>query len=268
MTVGSAVKDYVARLEEAGITGAKLDVELLIAFVIGRERSWVMAHPEAVLGNDETLELKRLVGLRAKRHPLVHLTNRREFYGLDLFVDENVLTPRVETEQMVEWAVKDAPIDSRLIDIGTGSGAIAIAVAKHRPDLEIWATDVTDEALAVAKRNIQAHGVKVKLIKSDLFDGIEGGFDTVVTNLPYLQDDAQLMPEVQKEPAVALHGGPDGLDLYRRFLKQLPDYLGDSGRLFTECDPWQHASLIEEARKIGLEPVHEGYFILGFQLKS
>lgn len=267
MTVGQAIKDYGAQLGAAGVTGAKLDVELLIAFVTGRERSWVMAHPEAELSETEGAELKRFVGLRAERHPLVHITNQREFYGLDLFVDENVLTPRVETEQMVEWAVKDAPQGSRLIDVGTGSGAIAIAIAKHRPDLEIWATDVTDEALAVAQRNIEAHKAKVQLVKSDLFDGVEGTFDTVVTNLPYLQDDAQLMPEVQKEPAVALHGGPDGLDLYRRFLKQLPDHLKAGGRLFTECDPWQHANLTEEADKIGLSLVREGYFILGFQLK-
>lgn len=267
MTVGSAVKNYVAQLEAAGVPGAKLDVELLIAFVAGKERSWVMAHPEVELSEAESAELKRLVGLRAERHPLVHITNQREFYGLDLFVNADVLTPRVETEQMVEWAVKDAPQGSRLIDIGTGSGAIAIAIAKHRPDLEVWATDVTDEALAVAKRNIEAHDAKIQLIKSDLFDGVDGIFDTVVTNLPYLQDNAQLMPEVQKEPAVALHGGLDGLDLYRRFLKQLPEHLKGNGRLFTECDPWQHASLTEEADKIDLSPAREGYFILGFQLK-
>lgn len=268
MTVDSAVKDYVAQLEAAGVTGAKLDVELLIAFVAGKERSWVMAHPEVELNEAESAKLEQLVERRAGRHPLVHITNQREFYGLDLFVNADVLTPRVETEQMVEWAIKDAPQGSRLIDIGTGSGAIAIAIAKHRPDLEIWATDVTDEALAVAMRNIKAHKVEVKLVKSDLFDGVEGTFDTVVTNLPYLQDDAQLMPEVQKEPAVALHGGPDGLDLYRRFLRQLPEHLEAGGRLFTECDPWQHASLTEEAGKINLSPVREGYFILGFQLKG
>lgn len=268
MRIDEILRRDVARLEAAGVSGARLDMELLVAHVCERDRSWVMAHPEFKLSAKQSEQLESLVARRANREPLVHLTNQREFYGLEFYVNQDVLTPRAETEQMVEWAVQDAPKDSRLIDIGTGSGAIAVAIAKQRPDLKIVGTDVTDEALAVARRNVKTHDVQVELVKSDLFENVEGRFETVVTNLPYLFDDADLMPEVQKEPAVALHGGPDGLDLYRRFLQQLPDHLEPGGRLFTECDPWQHASLVEEATKIGLQLVREGYFILGFQLKA
>jgi release factor glutamine methyltransferase len=208
-----------------------------------------------------------LIIRRANREPLVHITGTREFYGLDMEITPDVLTPRVETEQMVEWAIKYAPKDSRLIDIGTGSGAIAIAIAKHRPDLHITATDISERELAVARRNATQHNTKIDLIEADLWDKVDGKFDTIVTNLPYLSDDADLMPEVKREPAVALFGGPDGLDLYRRFLAALPDHLSPGGYLFTECDPWQHEALTAEAAKHGLEPVEAGYFILGFQLK-
>ena len=171
-------------------------------------------------------------------------------------VTPDVLTPRVETEQMVEWAVKYAPQGGRLLDVGTGSGAIAIAIAVHRPDLHITATDLSTKELAVARRNAKRHGVTITFVESDLWSAFDQAaqFDVVVTNLPYLQDDADLMPEVKREPAVALFGGPDGLGLYRRFLTGLPNHLKPGGYLFTECDPWQHADLITEAQKSSLAP--------------
>lgn len=268
MTLAQATKVYVAKLTAAGVQGAKLDAELLIAYVTGKNRAWVLAHPEESLTTTQTTQLEQLVAKRAARHPLVHLTGNREFYGLNFAITPDVLTPRVETEQMVEWVIADAPKNARCIDIGTGSGAIAVAIVKHRPDIEMWATDVTDEALAVAKRNIKAHSVEVKLLKSDLFERVDAKFDVVATNLPYLQDDADLMPEVQKEPAVALHGGKDGLTLYRRFLKQLPAHLKPDGKLYTECDPWQQADLAETAAEQGLAKIRENYFIMGFQEQS
>ena len=107
--------------------------------------------------------------------------------------------------------------------------------------------------------------VQVDFVVSDLWSKVSGRFESVVTNLPYLQDSADLMPEVRREPAVALFGGPDGLDLYRRFLSHIKDHLVPGGRLFTECDPWQHDALIKEAANYGLYPIEQGYFILGFE---
>jgi release factor glutamine methyltransferase len=169
---------------------------------------------------------------------------------------------------MVEWAIKYAPLDSHLIDIGTGSGAIALAINAHRPDLHITATEITIEALEIARRNAKTHHAEIEFIQSDLWENVTGVYDTIVTNLPYLRTDAQLMPEVHKEPAVALFGGKDGLELYRRFLSELPAHLRIGGYLFTECDPWQHEGLIAEAAKVGLIPIEQGYFILGFELRS
>ncbi|HUC87243.1 MAG TPA: peptide chain release factor N(5)-glutamine methyltransferase [Candidatus Saccharimonadales bacterium] len=268
MTVGEAQRHGQEKLQAAGIESARLDVNLLLEKLMEKPRSWLLAHEDDELEETVVAEFLRLTEQRARRVPLVHLTHSREFYGLDLYIDDGVLTPRVETEKMVEYAVRHAPKHSRLIDIGTGSGALAIAIKTHRPDLETWATDVTDEALAVAKKNAKAYNVNVKFIRSNLFDRIEGRFETVVTNLPYLRDDArgELMPEVKKEPAVALFGGVDGLDLYRRFLQQLPAHLAPAGFLFTECDPWQHEALMKTAMQAGLRPIEkDDYFILGFQ---
>ena len=267
MTLGEALAFGESKLKDAGIDGGRLDTQILLEFVTDKARTHILAHEEDELANDQEAQFTTLIAKRANRTPLVHLTNTREFYGIDLYIDDDVLTPRVETEKMVEFAIKHTPQNGKLIDIGTGSGAIAIAIKTHRPDLEVWATEVNDEALAVARRNVEKLKLDIKLVKSDLFSEISVKFDAVATNLPYLQNDADLMPEVQKEPAVALFGGDDGLDIYRRFLKDLPDYLNNPGYLFTECDPWQQENLKTEAAKIGLKPIEEDYFILGFKTK-
>ncbi len=266
MTVGEAEKLGTSMLRRAGVESARIDTFLLLAKELNRDRAWLMAHPEYEIEETAAAHFLELINRRRARNPLVHLTNEREFYGLNFYIDERVLTPRIETETMVDYAIKHAPKNSRLIDIGTGSGAIAVAIATHRPDLEIWATDVSSDALEVAKRNAKTHWAKITFVQSDLFEAVDGQFATVVTNLPYLRDDADLMPEVTKEPGVALFGGHDGLDVYRRFLEQLPDHLAKGGYLFTECDPWQHDSLIKVASTAGMTPIETSdYFILGFQ---
>ncbi len=268
MTLEEALQLGTKQLKRAGIESARIDTSLLLAKVMDMPRANVLAHLDDDMDDTKASDFIELINERAKRRPLVHLTNTREFYGIDLYIDENVLTPRIETEKMVEFAVKHAPQDGTLIDIGTGSGAIAIAIKTHRPDLKVWATEVNDAALSVARRNIETLKLDINLVKSDLFDNVSQTFDVVATNLPYLQDNADLMPEVQKEPTVALFGGEDGLDIYRRFLTELPAHLNPKGYLFTECDPWQQANLKVEAAKIDLRTIEEDYFILGFQLNS
>jgi release factor glutamine methyltransferase len=270
-TIGNWLTQAAGELERAGTGSEHLDAELILGHILNRERAWLKAHTTDTLTHQQSTDASRLITRRAAREPLVHLTGTREFYGLDLHITPDVLTPRVETEQMVALAIKHTPQNGRLIDIGTGSGAIAIAIAKHRPDLHITATDISDRELIVARRNATTHKVNIDFIISNLWSQIPNSdleqklFDTVVTNLPYLEDAADLMPEVRREPAVALFGGPDGLSLYRRFLQDLPRHLAPGGHLFTECDPWQHEALIAEAAKYHLTPIEQGYFILGFQ---
>ncbi len=269
MTIGEAQKTGEQILRKAGIESKHIDTSLLLAKVTGKPRSWVFAHLDEKLSPSVAQDFLELINQRAQRVPLVHLTNTREFYGLDFYIDKNVLTPRMETEKMVEYAIAYAPRNSRLLDVGTGSGAIVTAIGKHRPDLELWATDVSERALDIAKRNLKAHQVSARLATSSLLEHVSGRFDTIAANLPYLRNDADLMPEVQKEPEVALFGGKDGLELYRQFFQQLPTYLSPDGFVFTECDPWQHDELIKIALRAGLAPIEtKDYFILGFKKEN
>ncbi len=268
MTIGEAITDAKGWLESHDVGSARLDAELLLSHVLKHDRAWLLAHSDDELTPEERQMYAIIVQRRTKRVPLVHLTGKREFYGLEFTITPDVLTPRVETEKMVEWAIKYAPKKSKLIDIGTGSGALAIAIGKHRPDLTITATEVSAQALKVARQNATDYGVKLKFVESNLWADVEGIFETIVTNLPYLRDDAcdELMEEVRYEPGVALFGGSDGLDLYRKFFATIGDHLAPGGIVFTECDPWQHKMLIKEAKRVGLRVIEEDYFILGFEL--
>jgi release factor glutamine methyltransferase len=265
MTIEARLKQVTNTLNARGINSARLDAELLLCHVLGSTREWLAAHSDEIITDLQTAAYTALVERRVTREPLVHLTGSREFYGLDFMITPDVLTPRVETEQMVELAIKYAPTDSRLIDIGTGSGALAVAIKHHRPDLIITATEVSLPALEVAKENAKRHDTDLNFVLSDLWDQVPGSSMSIVTNLPYLCDDAELMPEVKHEPAVALFGGADGLSLYRKFLAGISSHLDPGGFLFTECDPWQHEALIEAAAMVGLDPIEQGYFILGFR---
>lgn len=266
LTIDQVLDDARKQLKAAGVNSITIDAQLLLAHVLKKDRSWLLAHGQDTLSTKQQTTYKALITKRAQRTPVVHLTNLREFYGINLYINEQVLTPRVETEKMVELAIAHTPQNGRLLDVGTGSGAIAIAVASHRQDLAVDASEVDQAALKVAKKNVDnSKLVNISLIESDLLEVVYTTYDTVVCNLPYLANDADLMEEVQKEPSVALFGGQDGLDIYRRFLAQLPKALRPNGYLFTECDPWQQKYLIKEATQYGLELFIEDYFILGFR---
>jgi len=267
VTIGQWLTASYSALERVGVPSGRLDAELIVAHVTNHNRAWVLAHTDDVFPEAGARQAQTFLNRRLDREPLVHIIGKREFYGLDFEITPEVLTPRVETEQMVEWAVKYAPQNSRLIDIGTGSGAIAVAIKNTRPDLDVTATEVSETALEVARRNASAHQADMTFVLSDLWQSIEGQFDTICTNLPYLKDEArsELMEEVKREPDVALFGGQDGLDIYRRFLTAIPERLIDGGFLFTECDPWQQPNLITEAAKVGLEVIEQDYFILGLR---
>lgn len=257
------------KLERAKISSARLDAELIIAFAAKRDRSWLIAHSQDQVSPKILQTSLKLAESRAKRVPLSYVLGQREFFGLDITVDERVLTPRTETETIAAEIIKSAPRSGRLLDIGTGSGAVAIAIAKHRPDLQILASDVSNEALDLARQNAQtilgSHH-KLKFIKSNLFTEIAAKFDVIAANLPYVADENRddVMPEVAHEPAVALFGGAAGLEIYHNFFSQVTPHLESHGLVYTESDPWQHDSLKAMSEKAGLKPIYEDYFILGF----
>lgn len=217
----------IIRLREAGVDTPQLDAQLMMAYALGCSRLDVIAHPERILTTTEETAFHRALDRRAARYPLAYILGRKEFFGLEIDVSPAVLIPRPETEILVEECLKRVGEEPLIADVGTGSGAIAVALAVRIPKARIWATDTSEEALKVARANSQKHGVatRVSIVRGDLLEPLiraELQFAAVVSNPPYIPSAVieSLESEVRCEPACALDGGADGLDAYRRLFPQ------------------------------------------------
>lgn len=225
-TIRHALRGAVTRLDSARVSSPALTARLLLERVTGRPREWLLAHDGEALA--EVAAFERLLARVEAREPLAYVLGRRAFFDLDLLVDPRVLIPRPETELLVELALEavaghPSPV---VIDVGTGSGAAAIAIARHAPRARVIATDVSADALDVARANAARNGVaNLEFTQGDLLDAVPGvAADVIVANLPYVarEEIDALPPEIQAhEPRVALDGGGDGLDLVRRLLAQI-----------------------------------------------
>jgi len=196
---------------------------VLLAAAIGVDRATLIADPGRGLQPDEARTFQDFARRRAQREPVAYILGRKGFRRLELAVDPRVLIPRPETEHVVEAALSLAP-GARVVDVGTGSGAIALALADERPDLEVLATDTSPGALAVARGNAVRLNLDVTFLEGDLLEPVEGPVDAVVSNPPYVRAAERLAPEIARfEPAEALYGGEDGLDAYRRLVPAVAD---------------------------------------------
>ena len=217
-TVSRALSDATAALAAAGCETARLDAELLLSFVlgVGRERLVVDAFEELDAADLERFDA--LVARREAREPVAYILGRKPFRRITLSVDRRVLIPRPETELLVEVALS-VPRGARVVDVGTGSGPVALALKEERPDLSVLGVDVSDDVVALARDNARRLGLDVEFVRADLLDGVPGPFDAVLANLPYVAEGSALPPEIELfEPSLALFGGPDGMDLVRRLL--------------------------------------------------
>ena len=219
---------------------ARLDAELLLCSVMNTERASIYSRPELEIPCQEVDAYHSLVTKRAKGWPIAYLTGHKEFWSLDLQVNEDTLIPRPETECLVACALEKIPAGEavRIIDPGTGTGAIAIAIARERPQCRMLATDISDGALAIAASNAKRHGLEnICFIRSDWFSAIDyQDFDFIVCNPPYIRcNDKHLQQgDVRFEPVHALSAGDDGLHHIRQIIAQAPDYLTDNGWLLLE----------------------------------
>ncbi|MFQ5894910.1 MAG: peptide chain release factor N(5)-glutamine methyltransferase [Nitrospinota bacterium] len=245
------------RLRRAGVEGEWLEAELLLAHVLGVERSWVLAHGEVRLAGEEAARFRAMVGERERRVPLAYLTGEKEFWSLPLRVGPSVLIPRPETELLVERALAFARGEGGLrrgLDVGTGAGALAVALAKELPGASFVATDSSPGALEVARENIARHGLegRVRLVGGNLFDPIRKqlSFDLIASNPPYVSSPllATLPPEVKWEPREALDGGRDGMRWQRHIIREAPCFLRPGGLLLLEMAPEQGPFLLAEVR--------------------
>ncbi len=264
-TAAAAMQRAVVQLRAAGIEEPQLEAELLLRHVLGLDKTcFYLRLPEA-LSERQYERFLDLLGQRVKRKPLAYITGHREFYDLDLHVAPGVLIPRPETELLVEQVLRLARVPERagrpltFVDVGTGSGAIALAVAKQLPQLEVFATDCSPAALAVASfnaRRLRLAG-RVRFLQGDLLDPLPGQVDLVAANLPYVPTAVweTLAPEVRDhEPRTALDGGRDGLDQIRRLIGQLPAHLRPGGGAVLEIDPAQAATVADLASAAGATP--------------
>ncbi|MDO8637062.1 MAG: peptide chain release factor N(5)-glutamine methyltransferase [Dehalococcoidia bacterium] len=250
MKVGQAWKDASAKLAAGGIEDALMEGELLLRQTLKMERSEFYSGLSGELTTSELNRLKEFLTQRLTHKPSAYIRHVKEFYGLEFYVDERVLIPRPETELLVEKALE--MVHSRLTlrqaqggeglliaDIGTGSGAIAVALAVNLPRFRIFATDISGEALEVAEINCRKHGVadRVQLLSGDLLTPLPQPVDIIIANLPYIPDAEldNLAPEVSRyEPSLALSGGPDGLEYIRRLIDQGTAKLKPGGALLLE----------------------------------
>lgn len=216
----------------------RLDAEVLLADLLQKDRSYLIGWSEQMLDTTQQQAYDERIQQRLDGIPIAYLTGYRDFWTLRLKVSEHTLIPRPETELLVEAALNNIPLDrpTRLLDLGTGTGAIALAIASERSQADITASDISEEALTIARGNATAHGLNVSFIQSNWFEQINGAFDLIISNPPYIaeQDQHLQQGDVRFEPLSALSSGADGLDDIRLLVEQSPDYLNAGGWLMIE----------------------------------
>ena len=240
---------------------ARRDAELLLMHSLKRSRAWLITHCDELLGEDLSVTYTELLDRRRKGEPIQYITGETEFYSLPFLVTPDVLIPRPETEHLVEKVIELATdfAAPRIVDVGTGSGAIAVALAHKLPQASITATDISSRALALTEENAKRNGVAVRFLAGDLLAPVAGErFEIIVSNPPYVPtaDRDSLDVEVREyEPALALFAGDDGLDVYRRLIPAAFDALADGGFVALEIGYGQSAAIAKLLACAGFEQI-------------
>jgi release factor glutamine methyltransferase len=270
MTAGGALASA------ASVLGMRLDAELLLAHVLDVSRANVIARDDRVLTPEEQGDFERLLARRLAGEPLAYLTGTREFWSLELEVTPDVLVPRPETELLVEWVLSLKRESSfTVLDIGTGSGAIALALAKERPDAHVDAMDASSAALRVARTNARRLGISnVQFLEGDLFRALDPGFrrgdgyDVIVSNPPYVAEGDPHLAELKFEPALALTAGADGLDALRAIVAGAPARLRAGGWLLVEHGASQGPAVRELLARAGFGGIETRRDLAGLERAS
>lgn len=252
MTISELIKKGMIELKNGNIEEPKLKARLLMQYVLNKSRQYVIVNDREELDNIKEKQYLEEIKILKKGVPIEHITHQKEFMKLSFFVDKNVLIPRQDTEILVEEVINIAKKNNakKILDLCTGSGAIAVSLAKYLPQAEITAIDISNEALKIAKKNAISNNVEnqITFISSDMFTNLnEEKFDIIVSNPPYIKTNVikNLDIQVQNEPFIALDGGKDGLDFYKKIINESYQYLKYNGYLCLEIGFDQKIDVIE-----------------------
>ena len=243
------------RLEKAGIQEAALDARLLLEEVCGTDRNTLLVHGDRAVTEEEETQFRIFIERRSTHEPLQQITGWQEFMGLRFSVTEDVLVPRQDTETLVEEVMRYLRDGMEILDVCTGSGCILLSLLRYSNGCRGVGCDISEKALAVAGQNAKELGISAQFIQSDLFESIEGRFEYIVSNPPYIRKDMipTLMEEVRDhEPLIALDGGEDGLDFYRKITREAAEHLYSGGMLFFEIG-------YDQGKAVKLLMEEEGY---------
>jgi release factor glutamine methyltransferase len=275
MTISEWVTAGSTQLSKAGISTSRLDAELLLAYQLERSRTWLIAHRNDNIDDLNVLEnASKLLKKRLNRIPLAYITSHKEFYNRSFFVDTSVLIPRPESETIIEL-LKDLIMHSeeaptRLLDVGTGSGCLGITAKLEIPSISVTLSDISTDALTVARQNASELKADVNFVQSDLltaFSNIEHrasstSFDIIIANLPYVDRAWERSPETDHEPALALFAEDHGLELIKKCIQQARTLTSVNGYILLEADPEQHNEIIQFAASDFRHVETRGYVVL------
>lgn len=265
MRLDSFIKQATEKLRAADIGSARLDTLILLEDTLHKDRSWLLAHPETKLTQIQKSKLAKQIARRAHHEPLAYIRGFSEFYGRRFKVNKRVLEPRPESETMIELLKKlKLPKDAKIADIGTGSGALGITAALELHNHNVDLYDIDASAVAVAKHNCALHELHLRTTKRDLLRNSHKAYDVVLANLPYVPSGWKINKAAAMEPRLAIFGGPDGLDIYRRFFEQLSHFSWRPKYIFIESLPPQHPKLTRLASETGFKERFSEDFIQVF----
>lgn len=271
--------DIQQQLERADVSTARLDCLVLLEHVLSKNRAYLLAYPELEINNTQVRHVQKLINQRARHMPLAYIIGKTEFYGREFIITPAVLEPRPESENIIDVLkvlankhYNSAQENIRIIDVGTGSGALGITAALEIPGSQVILTDIDEAALDIARQNCQHFELDIPCTVNDLLApaaNLETNFDIVLANLPYVPNDYQINKAALHEPTRAIFGGLDGLDLYRRMfvqLQQLTDL--KPSHILTESLPFQHEALSAIAKKQGYTEILNDDFIQLFSIPN
>ncbi len=241
MTIADWLFESMEKLGKAGVDSPRRDALVLLEDTLGKDRTWVLAHAEHILSSIELKKVNALIERRTKREPLAYIRGKAWFYGRFFEVSPDVLIPRPESEDFISTLKKLNP--KTVVDIGTGSGTLAITTKLEMPKTRVIATDIDNKALEIAKNNAHNHNSDIEFLRGSLLEPLRGltlQDYVIITNLPYVPDDLVTSPEIKAEPKLALFSGQDGLDNYRKFWKQIVTLPDQPNYILTESLLAQH----------------------------